>query len=147
MLIDDDEPTNFLSNMIIEEAGCAEHIQIESSGKKGIDYLVNSQKLAYTDKNYPWPDLVFLDINMPAMNGWEFLVKYNELEKRPRHEIIVVMLTTSLDPNDEVKAKNISGVNDFIHKPLSEDLVMEILEKYFPENFRPVRVIQTVAKE
>ena len=107
MLIDDDEPTNFLSNMILEEAGCTEHIQVEDSGERAINYLVKSEKLTSTNKDYPWPDLIFLDINMPAMNGWEFLVKYNEWKKEHKGEIVIVMLTTSLDPNDEVKAKNL----------------------------------------
>jgi len=132
MLIDDDEPTNFLSNMIIEETGCTEHIQIEDSGKKAIDYLVNSMTPVHPRKDQPWPDMILLDINMPAMNGWEFLLKYNKLEKKHMHKVVMVMLTTSLDPHDEVKAKNIAGVTDFKHKPLTEEMLTEILQKHFP---------------
>jgi CheY-like chemotaxis protein len=135
MLIDDDEPTNFLSNMIIEEANCTKHIQIEDSGKRAISYLVNSEQSAYNNKDFPRPDLIFLDINMPAMNGWEFLDKYNKLEKGHRNKIILVMLTTSLDPDDEVKAKNIGGVNDFRRKPLTEKILIEILHTYFACNY------------
>jgi CheY-like chemotaxis protein len=138
MLIDDDEPTNFLSNMIIEEAGCTEHIQIEDSGKRAINYLVNSIKLKGINKDHPWPDMIFLDINMPAMNGWEFLLKYDKLEKGHMGEVIMVMLTTSLDPNDEIKAKNSAGVTDFMHKPLTEEMIEEILQKYFPGNCQEV---------
>ena len=135
MLIDDDEPTNFLSSMIIEEANCTEHIQIEDSGERAINYLVNSAKFAYSNKDYPWPDLVFLDINMPAMNGWEFLAKYNKLDKKHHRKIKIIMLTTSLDPDDEIKAKKITGVTDFKHKPLTEQILIETLQQYFPGHF------------
>ncbi|HEV8082994.1 MAG TPA: response regulator [Chitinophagaceae bacterium] len=131
MLIDDDEPTNFLSQMIIEEAGCSEFIQVADSGEKAIDYLLNSQKFGYNDPDYPWPDLIFLDINMPAMNGWEFLEKYKELRREHDSNTIIIMLTTSLNPDDKNKANDISDVTDFKHKPLTEEIVKEVLQKYF----------------
>lgn len=132
MLIDDDEPTNFLSNMIIEEANCTKHIQIEDSGKRAINYLLNSEKLTYSNKDYAWPDLIFLDINMPAMNGWEFLDKYNELEKGLKDKTILVMLTTSLDPDDEIKSKKNACVTDFKLKPFTEKMLTDVLNTYFP---------------
>ena len=135
MLIDDDEPTNFLNTMIIEEAGCTNHLQIEDSGQRALNYLVNSEKCVRGNKKYLWPDLIFVDINMPAMNGWEFLAGYNELVKEHMGEIIMVMLTTSLNPDDEVKAKNFAGVTDFRLKPLTEQLLSEILDTYFTGHF------------
>jgi CheY-like chemotaxis protein len=131
LLIDDDEPTNFLNSMLVEEANCTEKIQVEQNGQEALNYLSHCEYPAGENKNSSCPDLIFLDINMPAMNGWEFLEKYNELSKEHRGEIIIVMLTTSLDPDDEMKARNIAGVTDFRHKPLTKKILDEILDTYF----------------
>ncbi|MEO8765658.1 MAG: response regulator [Ginsengibacter sp.] len=136
MVIDDDEPTNFLSNMIIEEAGCTNHIQIEDSVAKALNYLRDSANRDHHKNEFPVPDLIFLDINMPAMNGWEFLEKYNRLEYTSLDKIKIVMLTTSLDPDDIIKAKKINGVVDFKHKPLTEQILNEVLQEYFPALIR-----------
>lgn len=125
MLIDDDEPTNFLSKMLIEEAGCAEHIQVAESGKMALDYLSN-------DKNSP--DLIFLDINMPAMNGWEFLEKYRKLKKEKKG-VIIIMLTTSLNPDDKIKAGKTPEISGFENKPLNPELIDRVLKKYFTKDF------------
>ena len=72
MIIDDDEPTNFFNQMIVENSGCTDHIMVAQSGQEALDYLSNGA-LAEENSNSPLPSLIFLDINMPAMNGWEFL--------------------------------------------------------------------------
>ncbi|MEO8415908.1 MAG: response regulator [Ginsengibacter sp.] len=131
MLIDDDEPTNFLNSMIIEEGNYADHIQIKDSGKKALAYLANSQSTGYCSKQYPWPDLIFLDINMPAMNGWEFLEKLKEQRNEQEEREVIIMLTTSLNPDDKNRADAIKNVVDFKHKTLTEEILNEILATYF----------------
>ena len=128
LVIDDDEPTNFFTNMILEESGCANHIRIVQSGREALDYLIKSET-GDPDPAFPSPDLIFLDINMPAMDGWEFLKEYKKLHKT--HKVIVVMLTTSLFPEDKLKAKDRPEVSGFEHKPLTAEKVTAVLEKYF----------------
>jgi CheY-like chemotaxis protein len=135
LLIDDDEPTNFLSQMIIEEADCATEIQIANNGSQAIDYLTSLGTSTSGQNTYPRPDLIFLDINMPAMNGWEFLQKYNSLEKEHKGNIVIIMLTTSLNPDDRLRSKDFPDVSGFENKPLTRAKLEALLKKHFPEKY------------
>ena len=127
LLVDDDEPTNFIHKIVLQETDCCEEIVVCEDGASALDTL----KDRYL-KNRSLPNLIFLDINMPGMNGWQFIEKYQELEPKLREEIIVVMLSTSENPDDLRKANELVTVSSFYNKPLTEGLIFSILEKYFP---------------
>src|SRR5688572_18621027 len=103
LLIDDDEPTNFLNRMAIEDLDCVEHIKVIQNAREALDYLALANQPAPLNANYPKPELIFLDINMPAMDGWEFLNYYEALPEENKSSVIVIMLTTSFNPEDELK--------------------------------------------
>ena len=132
LLIDDDEPTNFLNRMTLEQVGCARQIRIVQSGQDALDFLMHQGKYEQV-QDCPHPDLIFLDINMPAMDGWEFLEKYRQLSTTQKASIVMIMLTTSLNPDDEQRALSIPEINGFENKPLKADRLKEILENYFPD--------------
>ncbi|WEK34197.1 MAG: response regulator [Candidatus Pseudobacter hemicellulosilyticus] len=134
LLIDDDEPTNFLNKMVIEEAGIARHILVEQSAEDALDYLQGKMP-PDPGVDCPIPDLIFLDINMPAMDGWEFLDRYKQLPADQQAAIIVVMLTTSFNPEDEVKARSIGLISEFRNKPLNPRMLLDIIREHFPERF------------
>ncbi|MEM1220666.1 MAG: response regulator [Bacteroidota bacterium] len=127
VLVDDDEPTNFIHKIIIEETNCCKEIIVCEDGRSALQTLQDR----YT-RNLTLPNIVFLDINMPGMNGWQFLDKYQVLDSMLRKEIVVVMLSTSKNPDDLRKANEHPSVASFCNKPLSEEMIFSLLERYFP---------------
>jgi CheY-like chemotaxis protein len=130
LLIDDDEPTNFLTRLTLEEMDCANVINTVENGVEALAYL---NKTMSGDPDYPRPDLIFLDINMPAMNGWEFLEQYARIDVLQKANVVIVMLTTSLNPDDRNKAEKNPDVTGFELKPLLSEKVKGIIETYFRE--------------
>ena len=126
LLIDDDEPTNFLNRLTLEQAGCAREIRVAQGGQEALDYLYSCG-----GEGSPRPDLIFLDINMPAMDGWEFLQRYRLLPADRKADIVLIMLTTSLNPDDELRTKAIPEVSGFENKPLNQQRLIALLDKYF----------------
>ena len=126
LLIDDDQPTNFFHEMVIRKANCVEEVVSVQTGHAALEFLQSS-----VNGEHPQPELIFLDINMPAMNGWEFLDHYKKLPEIQKGRIVVVMLTTSLNPDDADKAKDIPEINGFKSKPLTDAMLAEVLETYF----------------
>jgi CheY-like chemotaxis protein len=126
VLIDDDEPTNFLHKLIIERYACTERIVVFQDAQMALEFLTDDTVGAYVQ-----PDLILLDINMPGMNGWEFMESYAKLPNEQRGHIVVMMLTTSLNPDDRKHADSIDGVTGFLSKPLTKKLLQEILEQHF----------------
>ncbi len=129
MVIDDDEPTNFFTHMILEESGCTNHIRMLQSVQEALDYLAKSELNVTGGGDHPGPDLIFLDINMPAMDGWEFLEEYKKLNLKNR--IIIVMLTTSLFPEDKLRSERMPEISGFENKPLTAEKITTVVEKYF----------------
>lgn len=120
MLIDDNADDNFFHERVIKKCQAAERVIIEQSAEAALDFLqLNEQNP---------PDLIFLDINMPGMNGWEFLNEYAKLKKNQQRPV-VIMLTTSENPDDLAKAASITY--DLRSKPLTKEILEEVIGKYF----------------
>lgn len=126
MLVDDNLHDNFFHEREIKKSNLATIVITKTTGLEAIEYL----KSKNNNKDNQ-PDLIFLDINMPGMNGWEFLQEYNQLEKKLQSKVIIIMLTTSDNPDDEAKAKTWSFVSDYITKPLTKKIMEDIIKKHF----------------
>ncbi|MDR6845640.1 response regulator [Flavobacterium granuli] len=138
LLVDDDFATNFINKRIIQKINITEHIQVTLNGKEAIDYLSKQGKFESAVNEFPLPQLILLDINMPVMDGWEFIQAYKSLDLENKDDIVVVMLSSSFNPADKAKAESIAEIADFKQKPISKEALIEIIETYFPKLVKQV---------
>jgi len=129
MLVDDDLNTNFYNEIIIKKMDITEQIKVFQNGEMALSYLTTKNE----EGEFPQPEIIFLDINMPVMNGWEFIENYDKLTKEQQAQILIAMLTSSINYEDKERALNSGVVKEFISKPLIEEEINNILKKYFPE--------------
>jgi response regulator RpfG family c-di-GMP phosphodiesterase len=125
-LIDDDEVYQFIFRRQVEISNLASQILIFPNGQKGFDYL----KKALKDPNN-LPEYIFLDINMPIMDGWQFLEEFSAIKNELSKKINIYLVTSSIDERDIEKAGKISDVKEYLIKPISEDKILEVFDKLF----------------
>jgi len=125
LLVDDNSDDNFFHKIILNKMDIVNRIDVVINGLEALAYLKK--------ENQTPPELIFLDINMPKMNGWEFLEQYKHLDVKQKARVVIMILTTSANPDDIKKAKEIEEVTGYETKPLTEDMMVEILNQYFQD--------------
>src|SRR6201992_3202731 len=124
LLVDDDEINNFISIKLIKKAVDNADIKACLNGKFAIDELSEIQR----QDPSKLPDYILLDINMPIMNGWEFLDEYKRLNIDPLGKSKIYIISSSVFSNDINKARSYPLVKDFISKPLNVDKIIELFK-------------------
>lgn len=130
LLVEDDDLVNFYNEFLLKDQGFTKEIAITENGQEALDYLA---KCDAGESGYKYPDLILLDINMPVMNGFEFMEKYEVREKERRAKALVVMLTTSMHPSDKARAEEFESIHDYLYKPLLSESLAPIIAENFME--------------
>lgn len=133
LLIDDSDATNQYNKEMLEMMNLATHIEIKENGKDALDYIMSNNSNVKENVTYPHPELILLDIDMPIMNGFEFLEEHNKLDAKYKSEagVIIAMLTQNFSIDTYHKSKDEFKVKDFINKPLDVDDLDSIWDEFF----------------
>ncbi|RDV15688.1 response regulator [Pontibacter diazotrophicus] len=128
LLIDDDETTNYLNHRLLSRMEVAPDIRVVTDGDEALNYL---KKAFAGEAEYARPDLIFVDIKMSGMDGFEFLEEYQKIPAEQKENIVMLMLTSSASFYDLEKLKQFPDVRKHYSKPLAEADVREIMVTYF----------------
>jgi CheY-like chemotaxis protein len=119
MLIDDSEIDNFINQKMIEGHNFAERIYVHTGSKSALEFLLNFERAHLPEELLP--EIIFLDINMPIMDGFQFAEEFQKSSPRIYDKVKIVFLTSSLNPLDQKRAMAVRGVYSFLNKPLTKD--------------------------
>jgi CheY-like chemotaxis protein len=122
LLIDDDKNDNFYHEREILKTDPGIRVVTKSSGMEALEYFKTTSLK---------PGLIFLDINMPIWDGWAFLLEFSRLDKEMQGDVTIIVLTSSRNPTDELRAKAWGFVSGFIIKPLTKEKMEEIIKTHF----------------
>jgi len=117
LLIDDNYIDNFVTRKILESGNFAEDIIVKQSPHDAINALRDGSIQ---------PDVIFLDIRMPLMSGFEFLEEFEKIEMVNKSSVKIFMLSSSLDPTDMRKSTDSKYIAQFVHKPLTQETLEEL---------------------
>jgi CheY-like chemotaxis protein len=122
LLVDDDDVTNFLSREMLRLYMDSPQIDIALNGQDAVDYL-----LERSGEPNRLPNLILLDINMPIMDGWDFLAEFDKIKQPGFEKINIVMFTSSVYYEDIDRARTYASVKNIYSKPLDEQKIKEII--------------------
>ncbi|WP_378179632.1 two-component system response regulator [Aquimarina sp. SS2-1] len=123
-IIDDDSMYVNLVSKVIELKKLSEKIIVFNNGKEALDYFVKS---AQKEEDKTVPQVIFLDLNMPVMDGWQFLQEFERIKDNLSKKIDVYVVSSSIDIRDINRAKSIALVSDYLTKPIQIDDFKKIL--------------------
>ncbi|APQ17589.1 response regulator [Maribacter hydrothermalis] len=127
-IVDDDSIYRFTMVKTLESTKFPMDIMVFSDGEEAINFMLDN-----IDENSKYPDVIFLDIDMPIMDGFQFMEEYIKIKPRVGKKITIYMVSSSLDPVDIERANNISAISDYIVKPIGVGRLKKIIEELLEE--------------
>jgi len=132
LLIDDSKSTNLFNERLIKSMDLCEHVEVKENGKDALDYIMQEGEFSGKSVGFPKPDLIIVDIEMPVMGGFEFVQKYHSIDPKFKSPegVIISMLTQNYSADKYKTSKDKLGVHDFIVKPLDDEGIMDLWDKF-----------------
>jgi CheY-like chemotaxis protein len=124
LLVDDDGIALMLYEIAIKKANFSQNISKATNGKLALELLTERE-----ERGLPMPELIFLDLNMPVLNGWEFLKEYQKEFEPKDSKAKIIVLSSSVDPADVEYSKKFKSVIKFMSKPLATQALLEMKEE------------------
>lgn len=124
LLVDDDKDCNFFHQRLISKMDCVEKVYTVGDGQEALNFLQSTESINK-------PDIIFLDLNMPHMNGWEFIDAYEKLDENIKARVVIIMLTTALNTSDIERGNGYKAITGYRNKYLDKETMKNILEEYF----------------
>lgn len=124
LCVDDDPITLMLCKMVVKKSEFSKEIVTAQNGEDALHYFdeLKLNNLGAEIKNYP--TLILLDLNMPVMGGWEFLDRFSNKEYYPIfNKTKIIVLSSTIDPQDIERSKTYPMVADFLSKPITKDML------------------------
>ncbi|MEO9894321.1 response regulator [Aurantibacter sp.] len=121
-IIDDDDIFIYGTKRIIQEVDFCEEILVFNNGQDALTEFIN-----LTESGKELPSIIFLDLNMPIMNGWEFLEEFTKIENNNKDKVMVYIISSSVDPRDLERVGNYEIIHNYILKPFSAKDLQSIL--------------------
>jgi CheY-like chemotaxis protein len=134
LCVDDDTISLTISQLLLKRTGFASEVDTAIDGSEALEYFENLFAND-TDPVTNAPELILLDINMPVMNGWEFLQEYNPRYAAKLVNTHIIILSSTIDPEDFALAKQYPVVMQFISKPLSIENLEELKSAPFMKQY------------
>lgn len=122
-IVDDDDAFVFLTKEIIADTNLVKDISVFRNGKQALDFLET-----HKSDEQELPQIMLLDLSMPVMDGWQFLDEYKRLSPSMAKPIIIYICTSSISPDDVIRARAMSSVSDFMVKPVTHDNLISMIK-------------------
>lgn len=129
LLVDDDPSTSRFHQIVIDRLEITQKISFAKNGRDALDYLLSTGDYKNNSDEFVQPEIIIIDLNMPVMNGFRFIELYTETENFKQNNPKIIVLSTSLIPEEKEKIEENRNIYKFLNKPLTKDSISNLLNE------------------